>query len=330
MAKKNFKLAPNIAKGITDSIKTVSSHKGDLNYNIMDINLIEPDPENPRTLSISIQDIKKNPKEFSEAQKKDFESLLSLAKSIKKVGVRNAIEVYKFNNKYRLIAGERRWLASLIAGKDFIPVKITNKLSEFDLKYLQWIENIQREGLSLWETFNNLKQLSDAFSSANKGTQITAKIIEEIVDVSQRQSYRLYNLLNANKEVLEAVKKGKIKSYSVFDEISRVNDPHKQKKLLIKITSNDFSKNKDLLQLIRAETKNIPLKPIKSRAGRPSKKINLGVVENQKSAKLIFDIIISHDFMNKYKSDFKDIDWNSNNQINHAFKRILNIIKETA
>ncbi len=92
-------------------------------------------------------------------KQKEFETLQSLAKSITKVGVRNAIEVYKHNSRYRLISGERRLLASLLAGKTHIPVRISQRPDEYRLRYLQWIENIQREDLTLWEKFVNLQQL---------------------------------------------------------------------------------------------------------------------------------------------------------------------------
>ena len=75
--------------------------------------------------------------------------------------------VYKHGEKYRLIAGERRTLASILAGKADIQAKILDaRPDELKISLLQWIENIERKDLSLWERLNNLEKIVHAYAES--------------------------------------------------------------------------------------------------------------------------------------------------------------------
>ena len=78
-------------------------------------------------------------REFSE------ESIKELSDSIKEQGVLTPLLVRRNGDGFELIAGERRTLASILAGKEDIPAKIlTVKPSSLKISLLQWIENIER------------------------------------------------------------------------------------------------------------------------------------------------------------------------------------------
>ena len=111
----------------------------------IDINLIDEDPDQPRTES-NIG--------FSE------ESLTDLAKTITEHGVIQPIAVK--NNldvpgRYIIIFGARRYRASKIANKTTIPAFIKNNLK----RTVQIIENLQRENLSTRETLESIRELLD-------------------------------------------------------------------------------------------------------------------------------------------------------------------------
>ena len=75
-----------------------------------------------------------------------------MAHTIKANGVINPIVVYKLGELYRIVAGERRCLASILAGKQEIEARVFNeKPKGFDLKLIQWVENTAREDLTLDE-----------------------------------------------------------------------------------------------------------------------------------------------------------------------------------
>ncbi|MEX2469256.1 MAG: ParB/RepB/Spo0J family partition protein, partial [Pseudohongiellaceae bacterium] len=91
------------------------------------------------------------------------ESLAELAQSIKNQGVMQPIVVRPLaDRKYEIIAGERRWRASQMAGLDTIPAIIKPVGDEAAIA-MALIENIQRENLNPIEEATALKRLQDEF-----------------------------------------------------------------------------------------------------------------------------------------------------------------------
>ncbi len=58
MSRKRFSISDDIARGIRNTVSSVSGNSGQLHYEMMAIDVIELDPENPRKLSITMNDIK--------------------------------------------------------------------------------------------------------------------------------------------------------------------------------------------------------------------------------------------------------------------------------
>lgn len=111
---------------------------------IVDINKVEPNREQPR-------------KNFDE------DALLELAESIKQFGLLQPILVQDRKTYYEIIAGERRWRASKIAGLKEVPVIIRN-YSEQEIVEISLIENIQREDLNPIEEAQAYKRLMNEFN----------------------------------------------------------------------------------------------------------------------------------------------------------------------
>ena len=93
----------------------------------------------------------------------DKEALEALAASIKEHGVLQPIVVTKEDGKYKIVAGERRWRASRIAGLDKIPAIIRTLDSQNRLE-LSIIENAQREDLNAIELATAYAKLSNQFN----------------------------------------------------------------------------------------------------------------------------------------------------------------------
>lgn len=109
------------------------------------ISQIEPNKSQPRT-------------EF------DREKLEVLADSIKKYGVLQPIVVKKLDNGfYKIIAGERRWRASKMAGIEKIPVMI-REYDDRETMEIALVENLQREDLNPFEEARGYRELMDLFS----------------------------------------------------------------------------------------------------------------------------------------------------------------------
>jgi ParB family chromosome partitioning protein len=115
-----------------------------------------------RIQNISLGDIIANP----EQPRKHFDqkSLEELALSIKKYGVIQPILVTPDkNNKYLIVAGERRWKASKIAGLEKIPA-VVHKRKDLDQLEIALIENVQRVDLSPLETAISIEKLHHQFN----------------------------------------------------------------------------------------------------------------------------------------------------------------------
>ena len=90
----------------------------------------------------------------------DKKKLEELAASIKENGVIQPILVVKNKNGYTIVAGERRWRASKLAGLTKVPV-IIKDYTDSKKKQVALIENIQREDLNIIEVAQALKELMD-------------------------------------------------------------------------------------------------------------------------------------------------------------------------
>jgi ParB family chromosome partitioning protein len=110
-------------------------------------------------INLPLQQIEVNP--FQPRTTFEEESLIELADSIKVHGVIQPITVRKTeNNKYQLIAGERRLRASKLAGKSEIPAFVRTASDQESIE-IALIENIQREDLNPLEIAINYKRLQD-------------------------------------------------------------------------------------------------------------------------------------------------------------------------
>lgn len=127
---------------------------------IFDDNSIMEDSENLSTLRITeIEPNKNQPRKNF-----DKEALEQLALSIRENGVLQPLLVRPLSTgNYQIIAGERRWRASKIAGLTEIPVVIRDDLTEEQVMQIALIENLQRENLNPIEEAMGYKELIDNY-----------------------------------------------------------------------------------------------------------------------------------------------------------------------
>ncbi|MFO1370318.1 MAG: ParB/RepB/Spo0J family partition protein [Marinagarivorans sp.] len=127
------------------------------------------------------------------------ESLQELADSIKAQGVMQPIVVRLIGpERYEIIAGERRWRASQLAGLDRVPAIIRDVPDETAIA-MALIENIQREDLNPVEEAVALKRLQDEFALTHQ--QVADAVGKSRAAVSN--SLRLLNLSNEVRTLLE-------------------------------------------------------------------------------------------------------------------------------
>lgn len=129
------------------------------------------------------------------------ETLEDLANSIKVQGVMQPIVVRPISsNKYEIVAGERRWRASQMAGLDTIPVIIKEVPDEAAVA-MALIENIQRENLNPIEEAMALQRLIDEF-------ELTQQEVADAVGKSRTTVTNLLRLMSLNPEVRRCLEHG--------------------------------------------------------------------------------------------------------------------------
>lgn len=180
---------------------------------MIDINKIEPNRLQPR-------------KQFEEG------ALEELAASIKEFGVIQPIIVKEKDDYYELVAGERRWRASKIAGIRKIPA-VVKKYDEKDIFAIALIENLQREDLNPMEEAAGYKKLAEDLS-------LNQEEIAKKVGKSRSAVANSMRLLNLDERVQNFVKEGKLSSGHARTLLA-VEDKDAQFEMAEKILEDDLS-----------------------------------------------------------------------------------------
>lgn len=143
------------------------------------------------------------PGRFQPRTRMDPQSIAELADSIKAQGLIQPILVRPVENgKYEIIAGERRWRASQLAGLTQVPVVIRTVADKAALA-MALIENIQREDLNPLEEATGIQRLVDEF-------EMTHEVAAQAVGRSRSAVTNLLRLLNLSKAVQDLLMQGKI------------------------------------------------------------------------------------------------------------------------
>ncbi|MBQ8444586.1 MAG: ParB/RepB/Spo0J family partition protein [Clostridia bacterium] len=166
--------------------KAENTNSMDAGVTELDINKIYPNPNQPR-------------KHFDE------EALQELASSIKLHGVIQPLVVNKTDDgNYMIIAGERRWRASNLAGLEKVPVVIKN-YTEKQVKEIAIIENLQREDLNPIEAARAIKQLMEEYN-------LTQETVSDRIGKSRSSVANTLRLLSLYPDVIKMIESGRLSS----------------------------------------------------------------------------------------------------------------------
>ena len=160
--------------------------------------------------------------------RKNFEqdALEELAESIKTYGLIQPIVVTKKDGYYGIVAGERRWRASKIAGLTEIPA-IIREDDDRKNKEIALIENMQREDLNAYEKAVGIRTLMDEYS-------LTQEQVAKTLGKARSSIANSVRVLNLNPDVLEFVKEGKL-SEGHCKALLAITDPKKQYETAVRL-----------------------------------------------------------------------------------------------
>ena len=237
---------------------------------------------NREILEISIEDIV--PNRFQPRLTFDTEALNELANSIKEHGIIQPLVVRRLNDKYEIIAGERRYKASTLVGLKKVPC-VVMELSDNESAEVAVIENIQRKEMTPLEEAKAFKKILD------KG-YLTQDELAKRMGKSQSSIANKLRLLNLDEVVQDAILDGKI-SERHARSLLKIEDKIEQRNVLGEIINN---------RLTVRQTDEL----IKERYNKGDDIINTNENNNQ--------------FNNMMNQNINQMNNNSNNNINSIFK----------
>ena len=166
---------------IDEALNDTSTQPAQTPDDRVDVNLLFPSPFQPR-------------KDFDE------EAMNALVESVKEKGVLQPLLVRKKNGRFEIIAGERRWRASKLAGLQTVPV-IVKDMDDKEVLEVALVENLLRENLSAIEEAEGFQRLIDEFSH-------TQEALAQIVGKSRSHVANTLRLLNLPDPVKDLVREG--------------------------------------------------------------------------------------------------------------------------
>jgi ParB family chromosome partitioning protein len=200
--------------------------QGTSNLNEIAISLIESNPNQPR-------------REFDES------ALKELAASIREIGIITPITLRQTTDgKYQIIAGERRWRASQMAGLKSIPAYIRTAEDD-NIMEMALVENIQREDL-------NAIEIALAYQHLSESTGMTQERISERVGKSRTSITNYLRLLKLPAQIQMALKNKEMDMGHARALLS-LDSPSAQLKLFKEVQRNGYSVRKveEMVQMVK-------------------------------------------------------------------------------
>ncbi len=203
-----------LGKGLEELFNTEQ-----IDINKVEEKIIENTPKN-EIVELNLDDLRSNP--YQPRRTFDEEALQELSSSIREYGVFQPIIAKKSIKGYEIVAGERRVLASRMAGLDKIPA-IVKEFSDEEMMEIALLENLQRENLNAMEE-------ALAYKKIQQSLNLTQEELARKVGKSRSHVTNMMGLLNLPEEVKDMILTKEI-SMGHARILSKLEDKEQIKKL---------------------------------------------------------------------------------------------------
>jgi ParB family chromosome partitioning protein len=326
--RKRFGLSNAMSRGLTETVHIVENATGIFRNAVIPISRIELDPDNPRRLLITRNELVQGPQKSDpnyEQKEMEYEALKGLAKTIQSRGLIQPVAVYKQEDNYRVVAGNRRCMASIIAGKSEIEARIFNeKPKKYELKLVQLIENTAREDLSLYERVNNINDIKHEYENDNQNP-LTPELLSSITAYSLTLAKNFLYVINAPKDVLDAIRVGGIQNLDKAALIANIESNALRQEAILACKKGISVKG--LREIIASGKNKIFKQKVVKVRGRQATQVNMGTTKHFHVVKLIINSILQQPQFEKLGLYFNDVNWTDYQQTTQAFRQLIKLLE---
>jgi len=307
----------SVTEAIGDVVRRGQTGHGDLHYDRVDLDRIEPDPENPRQLQLTDDEFarlsdadwvrKARAGDDLDDRTRVLVRLRDLADSMIENDVLEPIRVFRHGSRYRIAYGERRYWGARLAGLKDIPARISDQRPS-KVRTLQLVENLHRDDLDLAARMRNV--IAVLGELAEEG-EATAERFGGLVGMGERNARRYFRVATGPQDVVDAVLGGKIvRDLAAAASVSAIGDDARRLAVLANLGSG-----MSLVDALEAVERAFN-PPQKQARGRPATKVTLGTTANAGVVREIMQRVLGKDAL-------PDLEWDDYRAVSKAWKAFL-------
>lgn len=305
-----------ITDAISDTVRRGSAEAGSVHVDTLDLERIEPDPDNPRQLHLTEQEFLwlSDPDWVSGVKESDSVSsrikvllrLRELADSMLQSGVLQPIRVFRHGNLYRIAYGERRYWAARLAGMKHIAAWISDQRPS-RVRTLQLVENLHRDDLDLAGRLRNVLAVLDELKEEG---DTTGERLGSLLGISERSARRYLQVARGPRDVLDAVSGAVIRDLLVAASVSAIQDDV-HRSVVISFLGKGLSWERSVVEA--EKMRNPPTERVR---GRPVTKVTLGATAKVGVVREIMQIVLGEERL-------PDLEWTDLRAVSKAWKEFL-------
>jgi ParB family chromosome partitioning protein len=207
-------------------VEELNKHRPTQIGRLIDIDKIDPNPEQPRT---------------------EIGDLTELTASISEKGVLEPLLVKpsRLTGRWMIIAGERRWRAATAAGLSEVPC-IEMEVDDRTVAEIALIENMQRKDLTIWEEADGLVSLCERFGYTHE--EVARKVGKSRSTVTE-----VVSIASIPQDVRDLCRGAGVGAKSVLLQLVRQPDDESMRRLAVQITSQGLTRD-DVREVRRQES----------------------------------------------------------------------------
>lgn len=283
----------------------ISPDSGDLKH--LPIDEVRPDPDNPRSLNLTLEIIRKHPEDIEDAtQRKDVEDIQGLAATIRSQGQRQPIEVVRQGGIYRIIFGERRYWATQLAEQSTVKAMVLRAPPD-NVPLIQLIENIQHKQLPLWKTILNIRSAIEREKELGQSVKDATDLMTR-TGLARASAYRYWNYVDLPNDVDQLLEQGALGTHAELTELMKFSSAKARKQAY----QHYIATGQWVAEATTPSTKTT----LKTNRGRPRSSYSFGTTKSSKVAETLFSRIDPD-------GDYSKLDFNDPTAVTKAWKILL-------